>query len=215
MNAEEFYGNKFVAKSYFDHARQKNGCPAASKGLAWINNFARSTGQSFKDKILVDLGCGPGTSIKILSELQLKKYYGFDNSQPMLDIAKEYLQGVNCELSNIDISKSKLPIENNSVDFVSICSVLCAIEDISFIFNEVTRILKSDGIILFNLILSTSVKTISFFDEDNMKTYIHSKMSFEKILIDKNILPIGLSSSYCDYVRDVYSEEILMLAKKR
>ena len=110
--------------------------------------------------VLLDMGCGTGTSTRRLSKLfpQAKKVIGMDLSPQMIAVGRHLQEGVSdddwvetiekderIELTRGDIAKTGLP--DNSVSLVSICLVLHEIPpDVSKnIFDECYRILQPGG----------------------------------------------------------------------
>lgn len=98
--------------------------------------------------IFVDLGCGTGHISKTLKE-KGKNVIAVDNSEVALSIVKEKIKvkTLYCDIKN------KLPFDNNTV--------ICMIADLSLhyfseedtfnILNEINRVLKDDGILIFRV----------------------------------------------------------------
>ena len=101
-----------------------------------------------KDKVL-DIGCGTGRVTKLISK-KTKKVIGIDFSNEMIQIAKKTLKNAkNIEYKKVDISK-KLPFKDNSFDKVTAILVLNHIKYNKRLFKEIYRILKKDGIFIFD-----------------------------------------------------------------
>ena len=104
---------------------------------------------------MLDYGCGPGNDIvNFLIYSGAKKIYGVDVSEKALDLSQKRLnlhkaQGYN--ISKIELIKAintedyKLPIEDNSVDFVNCIGVLMNLSYPEHILQEFFRILKPGG----------------------------------------------------------------------
>lgn len=96
----------------------------------------------------IDLGCGTGHISKTLKE-KGKNVIALDSSKVALSIVKEE---INVITIHYDI-KNKLPFENDSV--------MCIVADLSLhyfsekdtfkILNEIKRVLKDDGILIFRV----------------------------------------------------------------
>ena len=98
--------------------------------------------------IFVDLGCGTGHISKTLKE-KGKNVIAVDNSEVALSIVKEKIKvkTLYCDIKN------KLPFYNNTV--------ICMIADLSLhyfseedtfnILNEINRVLKDNGILIFRV----------------------------------------------------------------
>lgn len=101
-------------------------------------------------KRVLDLGCGFGDHLVKLSKQKPEKLIGVDLSSELIEIAKR--QNIaNCELKVGDISE-KLNFADNSFDLVFSSLVIHYLspEELSNMFLEVNRILKSGGEFLFS-----------------------------------------------------------------
>ncbi|MBD2778019.1 class I SAM-dependent methyltransferase [Iningainema tapete] len=108
---------------------------------------------------ILELGCGYGRIPLYLSKeknLQCNKYYGLDISEPLLrrllKCKQEYDFFPKAEFNIICDSAEILPLEDNSVDLVISNCVFMHIPDaqIRNLFVEIARIMKPDGIFVFN-----------------------------------------------------------------
>lgn len=100
-----------------------------------------SGAQIDKDSIIVDFGCGTGNFTNAFEKLTSAVIYGIEPSDGMrakaIEKAKKaiYLKGDhNC-----------IPIIDKSVDFIFLTDVIHHIPDITQMFKEFYRILKSKG----------------------------------------------------------------------
>lgn len=111
------------------------------------------------DEICVDLGSGRGNDvIRLAEEVGEKGYvYGIDISEGMIAKAKLNLQKFEVENAGImQAELEKLPLKNQSVDLViSNCTINHA-SDKQAVWNEVYRILKSNGRFVVSDIYATS-----------------------------------------------------------
>ena len=109
---------------------------------------------SGNEKVILDLGCGPGRFTHDLAEIIRGKAIGVDPIKYFLDIAPKK--------NNVEyrlMKKGILPITDKSIDVVWICLVLGGIikkRVLNKMVSEVNRVLKPDGIIM--LIESTTDK---------------------------------------------------------
>jgi len=71
---------------------------------------------SFKNKVVLDIGCGSGKYIKLLAR-RCKMYYALDISKPILNLAKKTCRGIK-NVKYIHADAKKLPLNNDSVDVV-------------------------------------------------------------------------------------------------
>jgi len=96
-----------------------------------------------KPGIILDIGCGRGTD---LINLNLKKseLYGVENHTPYIKDAEA--KGI--KIVNIDLEKEKLPYENDFFDFIILNQIVEHTKEIFWIFSEVRRVLKPNGLIV-------------------------------------------------------------------
>lgn len=93
-----------------------------------------------KNHILCDIGCGfEGTFLKKIKK-SIKKGIGFDKKVANLKDEK-------IELKHIELNK-KIPLEDNSVDIVTLLAVIEHLNYPKEIINETFRILNKNGRIL-------------------------------------------------------------------
>ena len=101
----------------------------------------------FKDKIVVDAGCGSGRFTSAIGKFGAKKIYGVDFGKSSLEFANKQKQKKNyCK--NIIYKHSSilnLPFKKNSVDVVFSNGVIHHTADYNKCIKEFSRILKKDG----------------------------------------------------------------------
>lgn len=93
----------------------------------------------------LDIGCGIGYfTIPAANILNQGKVIGLDIMSEIIDIAKEKATNI----SNIEFITSEeytFPVEDASIDYVFICTVLHEIEDKPRYFKEIKRVLKPNA----------------------------------------------------------------------
>ncbi|TFH92720.1 class I SAM-dependent methyltransferase [Vibrio ouci] len=98
---------------------------------------------------VMDLGCGPGVYSQYLLESDASKITCVDYSDEMVELVKEKFGG-RVSTYQQDLSLG-LPKEKSASVDVMICPlVLHYLEDLSLFFNEVSRVLKPKGYIVFS-----------------------------------------------------------------
>jgi arsenite methyltransferase len=104
-----------------------------------------------KTACILELGCGAGRTAAILLERFLCVYVGIDVSPLMLKRARTFLlpHRSRVTLLQFDLRKSKIPFPDNSFDVIFAESVL-AILDPAQIIPECSRMLKPDGLLVWN-----------------------------------------------------------------
>ena len=101
---------------------------------------------SFKDKTVLEIGCG---SCKYTKEAasESKKYYALEISKPLIQIAKQKCKNVK-KIKFINCSAEKIPLKDKSIDVVFASWALSAITPISVrekALKEIHRVLKNNG----------------------------------------------------------------------
>ncbi len=95
------------------------------------------------DKIL-DIGFGYGDFLSVASSWGIKTY-GVDISGEALKLAKNFVP--QSKLSQLDVSKQKLPFKNSYFDVVITFDVVEHISQTSLFFSEIYRVLAPGGVL--------------------------------------------------------------------
>ncbi|MCK5133201.1 MAG: class I SAM-dependent methyltransferase [Candidatus Sabulitectum sp.] len=109
-------------------------------------------GMSFEfvsaEEKLLDIGIGTGLASIHFSEVGLK-VYGLDDSQKMLAAcqSKSFTEA----LKRCDIAREPIPYENHYFDHIVCCGVLHFVSDLTALFSEVKRVMRSGGIFAFTI----------------------------------------------------------------
>ncbi|RLA75314.1 MAG: bifunctional demethylmenaquinone methyltransferase/2-methoxy-6-polyprenyl-1,4-benzoquinol methylase UbiE [Epsilonproteobacteria bacterium] len=179
MNKEQ---NKIVAMFDIIAKRYDISNRVLSMGIdkSWRNKAVRKTYKLYdKDNInhIVDVACGTGDLMiywqKIANNLNIKlhKITGIDPSSKMIDIAKQKIKDANFTKA----FAQNLPIENNTVDIVSIAYGIRNVVNRAEAFSEFYRVLKVEGLL-----------TILEFTKDEKKFWFSSIKKFYMT----NIMPL-------------------------
>lgn len=94
-------------------------------------------------KSILEIGCGTGKNTVLLAQIG-EKVRALDFSEAMIDQAQAKVRSGNVHFDVADITLT-WPCEDQSVDLVSCNLVLEHIQDLSFIFSEVVRVLAGAG----------------------------------------------------------------------
>ena len=97
---------------------------------------------------ILEIGCGTGKNTSFFAEIGTK-VHAIDFSERMIEKAKEKLRASNVKFSIADLTH-RWPCENGGYDLVVCNLVLEHIDDLSFIFSEVWRVLEEGGRFLVN-----------------------------------------------------------------
>lgn len=110
--------------------------------LEWI--FPEN-GETFKDKVVLEAGCGKGRHTSVVLTFNPKKIYSLDLSDAIF-IARKNVQNENCIFLKSDILK--LPFENEFFDVAFCIGVLHHIANMEWALLELWRVLKEEGKLL-------------------------------------------------------------------
>jgi len=100
-------------------------------------------------RLFLDLGCGGGLITEEIAK-RSGTAVGLDMSLPSLSIAERHKAGLNAFYLRADARR--LPFKNSSFDFIVCADVLEHIDGLDILSAEISRVLKKDGLFLFNTI---------------------------------------------------------------
>lgn len=140
------------AAYYKDRPQWENIFPESFMARIFLSRSPiRYLDQDFEDKMLLDLGCGHGRHIPFLDGL------GFNVSG--LEVAQEQVESLTNRFPEQQFlcgSSAHIPTPDQSYDIVTACNSLYYIDDINEGFeahlNEVARVLKDVGILVFSMV---------------------------------------------------------------
>ena len=150
----------------------------------------------YKEKRILDLCCGTGNQLKLLSKHGFRNLYCLDISDSMLEIAKRSDSSI--KIYNEDATKTNF--DNASFDVVIISFAIHEKDRNTqqALINEAYRIIKKDGLMLvadyvfdnkttkFSRILISIIERIAGGEHyRNFKNYIHNKGLLSLIKKDK------------------------------
>ena len=143
----------------------------------WYRSFLNPVINEVSEKgKLLDIGTGSGKMIQILSNEKGIECTGVDKNAEMIKEANNKLKDSNVKIIEIEVNK-KLPFEDHSFNYVTICSVLFHLntENKDLMLEDSIRLLKENGKII---VLTPSGKgsffslTKNFFSIKNLSIYI-------------------------------------------
>lgn len=94
---------------------------------------------------ILDIGCGDGLDLKIFKQLGYKDLTGLDNSEELIGLAKQSVEGVTFVVGSAD----ETPFADNSFDVVYVNTSIHHLTDFKKFLLEIKRILKNDGLFCF------------------------------------------------------------------
>jgi ubiquinone/menaquinone biosynthesis C-methylase UbiE len=116
---------------------------------SWYRAFLNPVINEINEGTLLDIGTGSGKLIQIVATEKNMQCIGVDTNTEMLEEAKIKLKNTNAKLVKIEANK-ELPFNNNSFNYITICSVLFHLkkEQIDFMLQDARRLLKENGKII-------------------------------------------------------------------
>jgi len=100
---------------------------------------------------IVDLGCGPGLFVRDLgNRFSDAELYGYDLTPAMVEYAKSEVEyaGSQPEFDVLDITTTPVPLEDNSVDLLTMTAVLHVLDEPLAMCAEIRRLLAPGGVFL-------------------------------------------------------------------
>lgn len=91
--------------------------------------------------VVADLGCGTGNIAELLAP-QVQRVIAVDQSEPMLEAARQRLQGVG-NVEFVSAALNKLPLESGCVDLAALGLVLHHVADPVPVLREAGRVVRS------------------------------------------------------------------------
>ncbi|EKD90387.1 MAG: ubiquinone/menaquinone biosynthesis methylase-like protein [uncultured bacterium] len=141
-------------KLFFEHLTKYSPYKKNISWTKWYSNVAVFKGErtaqillEYKgsDAKVLDLGCGIGLSLSILSDY-FSKIVGCDTEEDAIKASKIILNKAGKDVSLFKYNGKKLPFKDNSFDIVTLIEVYEHVEDTKILIDEVYRVLKKDGV---------------------------------------------------------------------
>ena len=120
-------------------------CACGSKPI----NYQREKIVPLAEGTVLDVGIGSGLNIPYYNKSKIKYLYGLDPSIELLNLAKPLAKKNELEIEFLECGAEAIPLPNNSIDTVVITYTLCTIPDTQLSNEEIMRVLKPNGKLLF------------------------------------------------------------------
>jgi len=98
---------------------------------------------------VLEIGIGSGLNLPFYTPDKIKHLWGLDPSQEMWALAQKKLRILDFDVEFMEAPAEDIPLDDGSVDTVLITYSLCTILDVHSALEEVRRVLKSDGSLVF------------------------------------------------------------------
>lgn len=120
-------------------------------GRTYIQDWCAAFFQIRKRDIytILDVGCGNGQDLQNIRNATTKyvALYGIEINESAINVCEES----HITVFPIDIEKTAIPVENHFFDIIILNQVIEHTKEIFFIFSEISRILKPDGIVIIGV----------------------------------------------------------------
>ena len=145
-----------VARS-FSKAASTYDAAAFFQRIAGERLFERLDYFKLEPKQIIDLGCGTGVFTRQLSErFPAAEVTGLDIAEGMIEWCKQQSSAEQYVCANA----LALPFEDNSVDLIFSNLSIQWVENLQDLFNELNRVLKPEGLLLFTTLGPDTLKEL-------------------------------------------------------
>ena len=120
-------------------------CACGSKPI----NYQRKKIVPLAEGKVLDVGIGSGLNIPYYNKSKIKYLYRLDPSIELLNLAKPLAKKNELEIEFLECGAEAIPLPNDSIDTVVITYTLCTIPDTQLSNQEIMRVLKPNGKLLF------------------------------------------------------------------
>ena len=99
--------------------------------------------------VVLEIGIGSGLNLPCYDVSKVVRLWGLDPSKKMARLAEKAARNVAFDVDIIIRSGEDIPLEDNCVDTIVMTYTLCSILDVRTAVQEMTRVLKPQGSLLF------------------------------------------------------------------
>jgi len=98
---------------------------------------------------VLEIGIGSGLNLPFYDPSNVDHVWGLDPSKRMKKMAEKYAVKTQFEVEFLGLSGDEIPLDSNSADTILVTYTLCSIPDIFQALNEMRRIIKTGGKLIF------------------------------------------------------------------
>jgi len=98
---------------------------------------------------VLEVGIGSGLNFPYYDADKVSKLWGLDPSPEMIRMAETRVRSVGFEVEFINLPGEQIPLQDRCVDTVVVTYTLCTIPDVCRALQEMARVLKHDGELVF------------------------------------------------------------------
>ena len=121
--------------------------------------LAGRMGMNLSDITVLDVGCGGGLLAEEFASVG-SRVIGVDPSEPSLLVARAHAAEVGLAIEYVHGMGESLPLEDKSFDVVYCCDVLEHVADLDRVTAEISRVLKPNGVYLYDTINRTLISRL-------------------------------------------------------
>lgn len=98
---------------------------------------------------VLEVGMGSGLNLPFYDPAAVRHIWGVEPSCKLRDMAKKRAKGLPFDVDLIGFTGEEIPLENHCVDTVVVTYTLCSIPDVRKALEEMNRVLKPGGELIF------------------------------------------------------------------
>ena len=98
---------------------------------------------------VLEVGMGPGLNLPFYDPTRLEFVWGLEPNDGMRTAVAERIEQASVEVRWLDLPSEEIPLDDDSVDTVVLTYTLCSITDWERALDQMRRVLKPDGQLLF------------------------------------------------------------------
>lgn len=99
---------------------------------------------------VLEVGMGPGLNLPFYDRERVELVWGLEPSEGMRRKAAPALEATDLEVRWLDLPGEEIPLDDDSVDTVVLTYTLCTIPDWERALEQMRRVLKPGGVLLFS-----------------------------------------------------------------
>jgi len=120
-------------------------CACSSKPIT----YQRKKVTPLAEGKILEVGIGSGLNLPFYNKSKIIELWGIDPSKELNIMAKNFAKREGLNVNFITSSAEEIPLPNNYFDTVLITYTMCTIPEVIKANNEIRRVLKNDGKLIF------------------------------------------------------------------
>ena len=125
------------------------------KAVHWICNqkpfdYQRKKVVPMASGRVLEIGIGSGLNLPFYDPDKVEHIWGLEPSKKMQDMAQKKIGACQINVTFIGLSGEEIPLEKNDADSIVVTYTLCTISEVLNALNEMRRVLKPGGRLIFS-----------------------------------------------------------------